>query len=114
MDVAISAAATSHPAEPPPPCGDGEEGFESDKEDAPLDASVLERMPVHLVPLADIRPTQLAVGMQQVRGEGVPPLRYSEMHGLLHGPSHGPRHTLNGWGLTSGAGWEGGIIARRS
>ena len=66
VDGAISAAVTSHPAEPPPPCGEAEEGFESDKEDAPLDASVLERLPVHLVPLADIRPTQLAVGMQQV------------------------------------------------
>ena len=69
VDGAISAAVTSHPAEPPPPCGEAEEGFESDKEDAPLDASVLERLPVHFVPLADIRPTQLAVGMQQVSEE---------------------------------------------
>ena len=58
------------------------EGFESDREEAPLklmrlshkedpivlDAAFLESCPMHRVLLEDIRPTQIAVGMQQVPG----------------------------------------------
>ena len=58
------------------------EGFDSDQEEAPLrlmrlshkedpivlDAAFLESCPMHKVQLEDIRPTQIAVGMQQVSG----------------------------------------------
>ena len=48
--------------------GDVISGFESDKDDGParIDATLLERSPIHKVLLSEIRPTQLAVGMQQV------------------------------------------------
>ena len=101
----LPAAVTSNQAGLPP-CGDGEEGFESDKEDAPLDASVLERMPVHLVPLADIRPTQLAVGMQQVSEEqgnssSCPSAGEQGTLFLQEWHAHGPPHCTHSW-------WVGG------
>ncbi|GAX79356.1 hypothetical protein CEUSTIGMA_g6798.t1 [Chlamydomonas eustigma] len=43
------------------------ENFESDKDECLLDEATLEKCPIQLIPISSLRPTQISVGMQQVK-----------------------------------------------